>query len=105
MISRSDRASSIGFYRVGTPGAPDIIGCFDGHFVGLEVRPLRENYPTIKKPAANVFARLEADTLSSDRSTTSFRQDSDISPVEEPPLPPPVHALPEAGTPASVTQP
>jgi hypothetical protein len=23
-----------GFYRVGTPGAPDIIGCVDGKFVG-----------------------------------------------------------------------
>lgn len=27
-----------GFYRVGTPGAPDIIGCVDGKFVGLEVK-------------------------------------------------------------------
>jgi hypothetical protein len=27
-----------GFYRVGTPGAPDIIGWVDGKFVGLEVK-------------------------------------------------------------------
>ena len=27
-----------GFYRVGTPGAPDIIGCVDGTFFGLEVK-------------------------------------------------------------------
>jgi len=27
-----------GFYRVGTPGAPDIIGCVAGKFVGLEVK-------------------------------------------------------------------
>lgn len=27
-----------GFYRVGTPGAPDIIGCVNGKFVGLEVK-------------------------------------------------------------------
>ena len=27
-----------GFYRIGTPGAPDIIGCFHGTFVGLEVK-------------------------------------------------------------------
>jgi hypothetical protein len=27
-----------GFYRVGTPGAPDIIGCVDGKFAGLEVK-------------------------------------------------------------------
>jgi hypothetical protein len=27
-----------GFYRVGTPGAPDINGCVDGKFVGLEVK-------------------------------------------------------------------
>ena len=26
-----------GLDRVGTPGAPDIIGCVDGKFVGLEV--------------------------------------------------------------------
>jgi hypothetical protein len=30
-----------GFYRVGTPGAPDIIGCVDGKFVGLEVKTAR----------------------------------------------------------------
>jgi hypothetical protein len=27
-----------GFYRVGTPGAPDIIGCVDSKFVGLEAK-------------------------------------------------------------------
>ena len=27
-----------GFYRVGTAGAPDIIGCVEGKFVGLEVK-------------------------------------------------------------------
>jgi hypothetical protein len=27
-----------GFYRVGTPGAPDIIGCVEGKFIGLEVK-------------------------------------------------------------------
>ena len=27
-----------GFYRIGTPGAPDIIGCFHGKFVALEVK-------------------------------------------------------------------
>jgi hypothetical protein len=27
-----------GFYRVGTPGAPDVIGCFQGRFIGLEVK-------------------------------------------------------------------
>jgi hypothetical protein len=27
-----------GFYRVGTPSAPDIIGCVDGKFIGLEVK-------------------------------------------------------------------
>lgn len=27
-----------GFYRVGTPGAPDVIECVDGRFAGLEVK-------------------------------------------------------------------
>lgn len=27
-----------GFYRVGTPGAPDIICCIEGNFVGIEVK-------------------------------------------------------------------
>ena len=27
-----------GFYRIGTPGAPDIIGCFHGKFVALELK-------------------------------------------------------------------
>jgi hypothetical protein len=27
-----------GFYRVGTAGAPDIIGCVDGKFMGIEVK-------------------------------------------------------------------
>ena len=32
------KTESGGFYRVGTAGAPDIIGCVDGKFVGLEVK-------------------------------------------------------------------
>ncbi len=27
-----------GFYRVGMPGGPDLIGCVDGKFVGMEVK-------------------------------------------------------------------
>jgi hypothetical protein len=27
-----------GFYRVGLAGSPDIIGCVDGKFIGLEVK-------------------------------------------------------------------
>jgi hypothetical protein len=31
------KTESGGFDRIGTPGAPDIIGCVDGKFVGPEV--------------------------------------------------------------------
>ena len=27
-----------GFYRMGTPGAPDIIGCVQGKMVGIEIK-------------------------------------------------------------------
>ena len=42
-----------GFYRVGTLGAPDIIGCVDGKFIGLEVKSAKGN-PSVDQ---ELFAR------------------------------------------------
>jgi hypothetical protein len=36
-VTTAAPSRQIGFYRVGTPGAPDIIECVDGKFVGLAV--------------------------------------------------------------------
>jgi hypothetical protein len=40
------------FIRFGTPGAPDLIGCVDGKFVGLEVKTEKGNMSEAQKTLA-----------------------------------------------------
>lgn len=44
-----------GFYRVGTPGAPDIIGCVDGRFVGLEVKAAKGTLSDLQQDFARAL--------------------------------------------------